>query len=50
METFDIVVLGGGPVGCEVSQVLARFGSRVTLVELSPQLLPSENPLVSGIL
>jgi dihydrolipoamide dehydrogenase len=44
------IVLGGGPVGCEVSQVLARFGSQVTLVELSPQLLPNENSLVSGIL
>jgi dihydrolipoamide dehydrogenase len=44
------IILGGGPVGCEVAQVLARFGTRVFLVELGPRLLASEEPTVSGVL
>jgi dihydrolipoamide dehydrogenase len=44
------IILGGGPVGCEVAQVLARFGTRVFLVELSPRLLAGEEPDVSKVL
>jgi pyruvate/2-oxoglutarate dehydrogenase complex dihydrolipoamide dehydrogenase (E3) component/uncharacterized membrane protein YdjX (TVP38/TMEM64 family) len=42
-----LVVLGGGPIGSELAQAFARFGSRVTQVELLPRLLAREDPEVS---
>lgn len=42
-----LVVLGGGPIGCELAQCFARFGSRVTQVEMVPRLLIREDPEVS---
>ena len=38
-----IAVLGGGPIGCELSQALARLGSKVTQVEMADQLLGRED-------
>ena len=46
----SIVVLGGGAIGSELSQVLARFGVAVTLVEAAPRLLPLEEPEAGDIL
>ena len=45
-----LVVLGGGPVGCELGQAFARLGSRVTIVEHAPRLLPREDPEVGDLL
>jgi pyruvate/2-oxoglutarate dehydrogenase complex dihydrolipoamide dehydrogenase (E3) component len=42
-----LVVLGGGPIGCELAQAFARLGSKVTQVEMLPRLLPREDPEVS---
>jgi pyruvate/2-oxoglutarate dehydrogenase complex dihydrolipoamide dehydrogenase (E3) component/uncharacterized membrane protein YdjX (TVP38/TMEM64 family) len=39
-----LVVLGGGPIGSELTQAFARFGSKVTQVEMLPRILPREDP------
>jgi pyruvate/2-oxoglutarate dehydrogenase complex dihydrolipoamide dehydrogenase (E3) component len=46
----SIVILGGGAIGCELGQVLARFGVAVTIVEAAPRLLPLEEPEAGEIL
>ena len=46
----SLVVLGGGPVGCELSQVYARFGVEVTLVDDAGRLVPREEPGVTDLL
>ncbi|MCA9052324.1 MAG: mercuric reductase [Planctomycetaceae bacterium] len=39
-----LVVIGGGPIGCEMAQAFARFGAQVTLYEASSRLLPRDDP------
>ncbi|MBZ0106424.1 MAG: mercuric reductase [Sulfuricella denitrificans] len=39
----SLIVLGGGPIGVEMAQAFSRLGSRVLLVNRSPQLLPNED-------
>jgi pyruvate/2-oxoglutarate dehydrogenase complex dihydrolipoamide dehydrogenase (E3) component len=45
-----LVVLGGGPIGSELAQAFARFGSKVTQVEMLPRLLAREDPDVSAMI
>jgi pyruvate/2-oxoglutarate dehydrogenase complex dihydrolipoamide dehydrogenase (E3) component/uncharacterized membrane protein YdjX (TVP38/TMEM64 family) len=45
-----LVVLGGGPIGCELSQTFQRLGARVTQVERGQRLLPREDPEFSEML
>jgi pyruvate/2-oxoglutarate dehydrogenase complex dihydrolipoamide dehydrogenase (E3) component len=40
----SLVVLGGGPVGVELAQAFARFGTRVTVVESSDRILARDHP------
>jgi pyruvate/2-oxoglutarate dehydrogenase complex dihydrolipoamide dehydrogenase (E3) component len=40
----SLLVLGGGPTGCELSQVYVRFGVPVTIVQSGDRLMPTEHP------
>ncbi len=44
----DLVVLGGGSIGCELGQAFARLGSRVSVVEGASRILPREDPLAAA--
>lgn len=39
-----LAVIGAGPIGCEMAQSFARFGSAVTLIEQAGRILPREDP------
>ena len=39
-----LLVVGGGPLGCELGQAFARLGSAVTLIQSGPRLLPRDEP------
>ena len=45
-----MAIIGGGPIGCEMAQTFARFGTRVTLLQISPQFLPREDPDAAVVL
>ena len=38
-----LVILGGGIIGCEFASILRRFGSEVTVIEMLPSLIPTED-------
>ena len=40
----SLLVLGGGPTGCELAQVYARFGVPTTIVQSGPRLVPTDHP------
>jgi pyruvate/2-oxoglutarate dehydrogenase complex dihydrolipoamide dehydrogenase (E3) component/uncharacterized membrane protein YdjX (TVP38/TMEM64 family) len=44
-----LLVLGGGPIGCELAQCFARLGSQVTVVQRGPRLLPKEDPEIAAL-
>ncbi|WP_218110206.1 dihydrolipoyl dehydrogenase family protein [Oligoflexus tunisiensis] len=45
-----LLVLGGGPIGCEMAQAFQRLGSQVTLVEAGPRLLSKEDDDVAALM
>jgi pyruvate/2-oxoglutarate dehydrogenase complex dihydrolipoamide dehydrogenase (E3) component len=46
----SIVVLGAGPVGCELAQFFRRLGSDVALVDVAEHVLPRDDPEAGGLL
>ena len=46
----SLVVLGGGAIGAELSQIFARFGATVTVIEDTPRLLPLDEPESSELI
>lgn len=45
-----LLVMGAGPVGCELAQAFQRLGSQVTLVDRLPRILPKEDKDVSSFM
>lgn len=46
----SLIVLGGGPVGCELAQVFSRFGAAVTIVQHADRLVPADEPEAGDLL
>jgi len=44
-----LLVLGGGPIGCELAQCFARLGAQVTQVEMLPRIMFREDPEISAM-
>ena len=44
-----LVVIGAGPIGCELAQAFRRLGSEVTVVDVAPSILPREDPDVAAV-
>jgi pyruvate/2-oxoglutarate dehydrogenase complex dihydrolipoamide dehydrogenase (E3) component len=46
----SLIVIGGGPIGCELAQVFSRFGSDVTVLEVADRILAVEEPETSSLI
>ena len=42
-----MLFLGGGPIGCELAQCFSRLGSKVTIIDIAPTILPREDPEIA---
>jgi pyruvate/2-oxoglutarate dehydrogenase complex dihydrolipoamide dehydrogenase (E3) component len=45
----SMIVLGGGPIGSEMSQAFNRLGTQVTVIDKSPQILAKEDPDMADV-
>ena len=45
-----LIVIGGGPIGCELAQVFRRFGAEVHLVQRGERLLPKDDPAAAELI
>ncbi len=45
----SMVVIGAGPIGCEMAQAFARFGTKVTLIDMADHVLAREDPEAAEI-
>jgi pyruvate/2-oxoglutarate dehydrogenase complex dihydrolipoamide dehydrogenase (E3) component len=45
-----LIVIGAGPIGCEIGQAFARFGSSVTVLDRASHVLPREDPMAGFLL
>ncbi len=46
----SLIVIGAGPIGCEMAQAFVRLGSKVAVVDLSPTLLPREDADLAAVI
>jgi dihydrolipoamide dehydrogenase len=46
----DLVIIGGGVIGCEMADVYSTFGSKVTMVEMMSQIIPGEDAEAAKVL
>jgi pyruvate/2-oxoglutarate dehydrogenase complex dihydrolipoamide dehydrogenase (E3) component len=45
----SLIVVGGGPIGCELAQAFRRLGSEVALVDMAPGILPREDADLAAV-
>lgn len=46
----SLIFIGGGPISIEMAQTFARFGTRVTVLQKGPRILPKEEPEISELI
>ncbi len=46
----NLLVIGAGPIGCELSQAFSRLGSKVSIVDIADRILPKEDKDVSNFM
>ncbi|MFC1860557.1 dihydrolipoyl dehydrogenase [Chloroflexota bacterium] len=46
----SVVIIGGGVIGLEFAQIIHRLGSKATIVEMMPQVLPTEDTEIANML
>jgi pyruvate/2-oxoglutarate dehydrogenase complex dihydrolipoamide dehydrogenase (E3) component len=46
----SLIVIGGGPIGCELAQAFSRFGADVTVLEVADRILSVEEPETSSLI